>query len=212
MGSRPGTAPGEAPRTAVHEAEEGSRPVRPAPATILLLAVWIGLVAGFLDLGLMILKRHLIDGEILPPRRGVPLDHPRGGRGAGAVARGGARPGRPAAARRGSPSGSPWGSSRSSGSSTCVRTAAPGALGVAAALRGARGPGRPAGRPAPARLPPARAPDDPVARRGRAGPRAGDVRRPRLVGASGGRRAPAAAPRGAERAADRLGHGPGQRT
>jgi hypothetical protein len=31
--------------------------VRTTPASILLVAVWIGLTAGFLDLGLMILKK-----------------------------------------------------------------------------------------------------------------------------------------------------------
>jgi arylsulfatase A-like enzyme len=42
--------------------------VRITPATIVLVAVWIGLVAGFLDLGqvvLLILKNRLIDGQAL---------------------------------------------------------------------------------------------------------------------------------------------------
>jgi arylsulfatase A-like enzyme len=37
--------------------------LRTAPATILLVALWIGLIAGFLDLGLMILKKRLNGDE-----------------------------------------------------------------------------------------------------------------------------------------------------
>src|SRR5262249_37230290 len=48
--------------TAPPEAEGATRPERPSPLTILLVAAWVGLTAGFLDLGLMILKKHLMDG------------------------------------------------------------------------------------------------------------------------------------------------------
>jgi arylsulfatase A-like enzyme len=41
------------------ERGEKSTSMRTAPATILLVALWIGLVAGFLDLGLMVLKNRL---------------------------------------------------------------------------------------------------------------------------------------------------------
>jgi arylsulfatase A-like enzyme len=61
MGSRSGTAPVEAPRPAAQGAEAGPRPGRPGPATVLLLAAWIGLAAGFLDLGFVVLKKHLSD-------------------------------------------------------------------------------------------------------------------------------------------------------
>jgi arylsulfatase A-like enzyme len=44
-------------------ATEGSQPAGIGPATIWLLAVWIGLAAGFLDLGLMVVKKRLIDGD-----------------------------------------------------------------------------------------------------------------------------------------------------
>ena len=43
MDTRSGTDPGEAPRPAARETKAASRPERPAPATILVLAVWIGL-------------------------------------------------------------------------------------------------------------------------------------------------------------------------
>ncbi len=41
----------------------GLRPGRAGPATILLLAAWIGLVAGWLDLAMMVVKTRLIDGD-----------------------------------------------------------------------------------------------------------------------------------------------------
>lgn len=43
-------------------AEESPPPGRPSPRTLLVLALWVGLTAGFLDLGFMILKKYLIDG------------------------------------------------------------------------------------------------------------------------------------------------------
>lgn len=52
MGQPPGTATDEPPRPAL-------RPVEGGPATVLLAAVGIGLAAGFLDLGLLVLKKHL---------------------------------------------------------------------------------------------------------------------------------------------------------
>ncbi len=61
MGLRPATAPGEATLPAALEPGAGSPPGRLGPATVLLLAAWIGLVAGFLDLGATVVKRHLID-------------------------------------------------------------------------------------------------------------------------------------------------------
>src|SRR5262245_31573705 len=61
MGSRPGTAPVGATRPAARGAEAGPRPGRLGPATVLLLAAWIGLAAGFLDLGSVVLKKHLSD-------------------------------------------------------------------------------------------------------------------------------------------------------
>jgi arylsulfatase A-like enzyme len=59
---------GESPPQMVREAPKSSLPAGTAPATILLVAAWIGLVGGFLDLGhvgLLIFKQRLIDGDRL---------------------------------------------------------------------------------------------------------------------------------------------------
>src|SRR5262249_30833264 len=40
-----------------------ARPERPSPATILLMALWMGLAAGFLDLTILFFKKRFIDGE-----------------------------------------------------------------------------------------------------------------------------------------------------
>ena len=52
------------------------------PLTLLLVALWIGLAAGFLDLGFTG-PQEAPDRRrrLLPPGRWLPLDHPRGGRG-----------------------------------------------------------------------------------------------------------------------------------
>src|SRR5437763_394490 len=65
METRSGTDPGAATRPSAREtaAASASRPERPAPATVLLLAVWIGLATGLLDLGLFVLKKRWIDHE-----------------------------------------------------------------------------------------------------------------------------------------------------
>ena len=211
MGSRSGTASGEAPLPAARESEEGSRSDRPVPATILLLAVWIGLIAGFLDLGL-----H--GPQEAPDRRGTstasatasPGSSPRGSR-RWCWCPGRCSPWSPGCGARASLSGSPWGCSRSSGSSTCARgcpwssgrrCCCPAGLAVQSArLVGRRRRGflrlRP---PDDARCSPGPCWSSPLA-------------------TSGGRawsehRAAAALPpppaRRPERAADRLGHGPGQ--
>src|SRR5262249_59369734 len=61
----PGMGPvgGEGSATAACHTAAGSRSERPRPATILLLATWVGLVAGWLDLGLMVVNRRLIHGD-----------------------------------------------------------------------------------------------------------------------------------------------------
>ena len=51
-----------APVSAPHEAAEGSQPIGIGPAMIFVLAAWIGLVAGWLDLGLMVVHRR-VDGD-----------------------------------------------------------------------------------------------------------------------------------------------------
>ena len=78
MGSRSETAPGEDPSRRRVETESGAASGRPSPATVLLLAAWIGLVAGFLDLGLFVLRRRLIDGEFYRLGDGFPWIIPAG--------------------------------------------------------------------------------------------------------------------------------------
>jgi arylsulfatase A-like enzyme len=53
----------ELPEAIVRAADGGSPPVGASAATALLLATWIGLVAGWLDLGLMVVNRRLIHGD-----------------------------------------------------------------------------------------------------------------------------------------------------
>ena len=63
MSLRPAVATAGVPKSTVHEAREESHPVRAGTTTILMLAAWIGLIAGFLDLGLMVIKRRVIEGD-----------------------------------------------------------------------------------------------------------------------------------------------------
>jgi hypothetical protein len=63
MDTRSGSDPGESTSSAPPGTEVGSPHARPAPTTVLLVSLWIGLTAGFLDLGFMILKNRPIDGE-----------------------------------------------------------------------------------------------------------------------------------------------------
>ena len=81
-GSSPGVPAEQVPMPVVHITRERAKPGGVTPATILLLAVWVGLIAGFLDLGLMVVgpadRRRL-----LSPRRAFRLDHPAGRRGRG---------------------------------------------------------------------------------------------------------------------------------
>jgi arylsulfatase A-like enzyme len=63
MNPEPAITTAEASEPIVAPAAVGSPPVGAGPATILLLATWIGLVAGWLDLGLMVLRKRLIQGD-----------------------------------------------------------------------------------------------------------------------------------------------------
>ncbi|QDV37648.1 sulfatase [Tautonia plasticadhaerens] len=60
---RSGSTAPEPPETTLQATEGGSPSVGVSPAMILLLATWVGLVAGWLDLGLMVVERRLIRGE-----------------------------------------------------------------------------------------------------------------------------------------------------
>ena len=77
--------------------------MRTAPATILLVAIWIGLTAGFLDLGLMILKKRLTGDAFYRLGDHFSLDHPGGGLRPRAGAGDGARSDRLLAPRTASP-------------------------------------------------------------------------------------------------------------
>jgi hypothetical protein len=65
------------------ETASESRPECTRPATILLVAIWVGLIAGFLDLGLMNVVKRLTGGDfyhlgdhfrwIIPAGVGAPL-------------------------------------------------------------------------------------------------------------------------------------------
>src|SRR5262245_19985361 len=78
MGPGSGTAPAEAPRSAASGTELGSRPGRLTPATILLLTLWLGLAAGFLDLGSLVVQTRLIQGEFYRLGHGFPWIIPAG--------------------------------------------------------------------------------------------------------------------------------------
>src|SRR5262249_50825798 len=60
---RSGITATEVPETTLQAADGGSPPVGASPAMILLPATWVGLVAGWLDLGLMVVDRRLIHGD-----------------------------------------------------------------------------------------------------------------------------------------------------
>ena len=65
MGMRSGTAPDDGPRPAVREIEEASRSDRTTASGVLLLAVWIGLAAGFLDLTILVIRKRLIERDFV---------------------------------------------------------------------------------------------------------------------------------------------------
>ncbi len=144
MDPHPGIRTAEAPVSTSRQASEEFQPIVVRPVTILLLAAWIGLVAGFLDLGIMAANR-LIDGDfyrlsghfawIIPAGVTVLLLVPGmvlaliAGLSPRALASG--SPDRAALVRRVPGS---------------EREAAPGTVGLFVALGGARGPVGPAGR------------------------------------------------------------------
>ena len=60
MDLEPGNPTESVPRSMVREATDESHPLRAKGATIFVLAAWIGLIAGFLDLGFLVVNRRLI--------------------------------------------------------------------------------------------------------------------------------------------------------
>ena len=68
MDSHSGIVTDQSPQPVQQDSPEALLRAGTAPATILLVAAWIGLLAGFLDLGhvgILILKHRLIDGDKL---------------------------------------------------------------------------------------------------------------------------------------------------
>jgi arylsulfatase A-like enzyme len=59
--SRSETSSGETRRPSALETEAGSLPNRPSAGLVLLFSMWLGLVAGLLDLGFVVLKKHVSD-------------------------------------------------------------------------------------------------------------------------------------------------------
>ena len=193
----------------VEPAAPGTLPVGVGPGTVLLLALWIGLIAGFLDLGLLVVNRRLINRDfyrlggdftwiipagvtilVLVPAIVIALIARISG---GAIRLGAAVVGAllHRVPRR-------------------VRQASPGTMGGAAHMRRARHAIRPDGTAPPGGVHAARAPLGPAARRNSGDDHAGHDRRTCLVGASCGVGLASLARRRPERAADRLGYGAGQ--
>ncbi len=60
---RSGITTTEAPEPIVRTTAGPSSPVGASPAMILLLASWVGVLAGWLDLGLMVVNRRMVHGD-----------------------------------------------------------------------------------------------------------------------------------------------------
>ena len=78
MGSQSGAARSEAPAHSEDDLEKPPTTKRGAPASILLVAVWIGLISGFADLGLLVLKKRLFDNDFYRLGEGFPWIIPTG--------------------------------------------------------------------------------------------------------------------------------------
>src|SRR5262249_61070417 len=79
MDRRPGTAPDQRPGPSAEEERGGTRSENSTPATVLLLAAWIGLAAGFVDLGLFLFRKRLIERDAVRLDEGFPWIIPAGG-------------------------------------------------------------------------------------------------------------------------------------
>ena len=78
MGAPSVTAAAETPGRTVAESTQGQRPHRLSPGTILLWAIWFGLVMGFVDLALLAFKRRLFDHDLIRLGAGFPWIIPAG--------------------------------------------------------------------------------------------------------------------------------------
>jgi arylsulfatase A-like enzyme len=63
MNDHPGISTKESTEPMAGAADEGTQAIGAGPAKVLLLAVWIGLIAGFLDLGLLVVNRRVIQRD-----------------------------------------------------------------------------------------------------------------------------------------------------
>jgi arylsulfatase A-like enzyme len=63
MDREPGNATESVPKSMMREATAESHPIRARGATIFVLAAWIGLIAGFLDVGFLVVNRRLIKDD-----------------------------------------------------------------------------------------------------------------------------------------------------
>ena len=78
MGIRSGTAPDNGPRPAAPDSDQVPSRDRTTAASILLLAVWIGLAAGFLDLAILLFRKRLIENDFVRVGDGFPWVIPAG--------------------------------------------------------------------------------------------------------------------------------------
>jgi hypothetical protein len=60
MDLEPGNATGSVSKSMVREAAEESHPVCASGATMFVLAAWIGSIAGFLDLGILVVNYRAV--------------------------------------------------------------------------------------------------------------------------------------------------------
>ena len=78
MCMRSGSVPDEDRRSTEGETGRRSPNEGPTAAKVLLLAVWIGLTAGFLDLALLLIRKRLVEGDAIRLGEGFPWIIPAG--------------------------------------------------------------------------------------------------------------------------------------
>ena len=65
MNQTEGIANTRLPKPTLGAADQETSQIRVGPGTVLLLAVWIGLLTGFLDLGLLVVNKRSISGDFV---------------------------------------------------------------------------------------------------------------------------------------------------